>query len=82
MTDHLNFIRRKSSKDHNRTALAEHDVQKAMAGKKGGKNKYGYRPARGKAQPSSSGSAETATSSGPLYSEIHHNENAFEFMFS
>ena len=52
LTDHLNFTRRKSSKDRNRTALAEHDVQKALAGKKGGKNKYGYRPAWGKAQPS------------------------------
>ena len=49
--------------------------------KKGGKNKYGYRPARGKAQPSSSRSMETATTSGPLYSEIHHNENKFELMF-
>ena len=50
MTDHLNFIRKKSSKVSKRTALAEHDVQKATAGKKGGKNKYGYRPARGKGQ--------------------------------
>ena len=81
MTDHLNFIRKKSSKVSIRTALAEHDVQKATAGKKGGKNKYGYRPARGKAQPSSSRSTETATTSGPLYSEIHHNENKFELMF-
>ena len=81
MTDHLNFIRKKSSKVSKRTALAELDVQEAMAGKKGGKNKYGYRPARGKAQPSLSGSTETATTSGPLYSEIHHNENKFELMF-
>ena len=34
MTDHLNFIRKKSSKVSKRTALAEHDVQKATAGKK------------------------------------------------
>ena len=81
MTDHLNFIKKKSSKVRKRTALAEHDMQKATAGKKGGKNKYGYRPARGKAQPSSSASAETATTSGPLYSDIHHNENEFELMF-
>lgn len=49
------------------------------AGKKGGKNKYAYRPARGMAQPSSSDSAETAST--PLYSEIYHNENLFELMF-
>ena len=81
MTDHLNFIRKKSSKVGKRTALAEHDVQKATAGKKGGKNKYGYRPASGEAQSSSSASAETANTSEPLYSEIHHNENEFELMF-
>ena len=74
---HLNFVRSKSGQVHKRTALAEHDVQKATAGKKGGRNKYGYRPARGKAQPSSSASAQT----GPLYSEIHHNENPFELVF-
>ena len=54
---HLNFVRSKSGQVHKRTPLAEHDVQKATAGKKGGRNKYGYRPARGKAQPSSSASA-------------------------
>ena len=77
LTEHLNFVRSKSGQVRKRTALAEHDVQKATAGKKGGRNKYGYRPARGKAQPSSSASAQT----GPLYSEIHHNENPFELVF-
>ena len=62
-------------------ALSEHNVQKPMAGKKGEKNKYGYGPERGKAPPSLSASAETATSLGLLNSEIHHNENAFELMF-
>lgn len=76
---HLDFIRKKSKKNRNRTALAEHDVRKETAGKKGGKNKYAYRPARGMAQPSSSDSAETASI--PLYSEIYHNENLFELMF-
>lgn len=60
-------------------AHAEHDVQKETAGKKGGKNKYAYQPARGMAQPSSSDSAETAST--PLYLEIYHNENLFELMF-
>lgn len=66
-------------KDHNRTALAKHHVQKETAGKKGGKNNYAYRPTRGMAQPSSSDSMETAST--PLYSEIYHNENLFELMF-
>ena len=76
---HLDFIRKKSRKDCNSMALAEHDVLKETAGKKGGKNKYTYWPARGMAQPSSSDFAETAST--PLYSEIYHNENLFELMF-
>ena len=76
---HLDFMRKESKKNRNRTALAEHDICKETAGKKGGKNKYGYRPARGMAQPSSSDSVETAST--PLYSEIYHNENLFELMF-
>ena len=51
---HLDFIKKKSRKDRNRTALAEHDVRKTTTTKKGGKNKYVYRPARGMAQPNSS----------------------------
>ena len=39
---HLDFIRTKSRKDRNRTALAEQDVRKETAGKKGGKNKNAY----------------------------------------
>ena len=31
-----------------KTALAEYEVRKEIAGKKGDKNKYPYRPARGK----------------------------------
>ena len=77
LTEYLNFVRSKSGQVCKRTALAEHDVQKATAGKKGGRNKYGYRPAKGKAQPSSSASEQT----GPLYSEIHNNENPFELVF-
>ena len=77
LTEHLNFVRSKSGQVRKRTALAEHDVQKATAGKKDGRNKYGYRPAKGKAEPSSSASEQT----GPLYSEIHHNENPFELVF-
>lgn len=45
---HLNFIRKKSAKGHDRTAFAKYEVRKEIAGKKGGKNKYPYRPARDK----------------------------------
>ena len=76
---HLDFIRKKSKKVCSRTALAEHDVRKETAGKKGGKNKYPYRPARSKATTSTSVSTEVADT--PLYSEIYHNENSFELMF-
>lgn len=39
---HLNFIRKKSRKGHGKTALAEYEVRKETAGRKGGKNKYTY----------------------------------------
>ena len=74
---HLDFIRGKSRKDHNRTALAEHDVCKETAGKKGGKKKYAYQPPRGMAQPISSDSAQTART--PLYWEIYLSD-LFELM--
>ena len=45
---HLDFIRKKSRKVHSNTAPAEYEVRKEIAGKKGGKNKYPYRPMRGK----------------------------------
>jgi len=76
---HLDFIRKKSKKVCSRTALAEHDVRKETAGKKGGKNKYPYRPARGK--PTTSTSVSTEVADTPLYSEIYHNENSFVLMF-
>lgn len=79
LASHLDFIRKKKKKVCSKTALAEHDVQKNTAGKKGGTNKYPYRPSRGKAAPSSSESTEVGDT--PLYSEIFHNENPFELMF-
>lgn len=79
---HLDFIRKKTKKGRSRTALAEHDVRKETAGKKGSKNKYVYRPARGKASSSSNPTVEEdQASQTPLYSEIYHNENLFVLMF-
>ncbi|KAK2573502.1 hypothetical protein P5673_001159 [Acropora cervicornis] len=76
---HLDFIRRKSRKDRNRTILAECHVQRETAGTEGGKSKYPHRPARAIAQPNSGDSPETAST--PLHLEIYHNENLFELMF-
>lgn len=81
---HLNFIKKKSRKSHSKTALADYEVRKTLAGKKGGKNKYPYRPARGK-QTSPSGTIahteEEQANTNPLYTEIYHYENPFIFMF-
>ena len=59
--------------DCNRMAVAECNICKEIAGKKGGKNMYTYQTVRGMAQPCDS--AETGSSW--LYSEIEHNENLF-----
>lgn len=81
---HLNFIRKKSTKGHSKTAHAEYEVWKEIAGKKGGKNKHPYRPARGK-ETSPRGTItrtqEDQANTNPLYTEIYHNENTFNLMF-
>lgn len=81
---HLNFIKKKSRKRHSKTALAEYEVRKTLAGKKGAKKKYPYRPARGK-ETSPSGTIthteEEQANTNPLYTEIYHNENPFILMF-
>ena len=75
---HLNFVERKSRRNGGgRTALAEHDVNKKTAGKKGGKNKNNYRPARGKDVVAS----DEARQGNPLFSAIHHNNNPFVLRF-
>ena len=81
---HLNFIKKKSTKGHRKTALVEYEVRMEIAGKKGGKNKYPYRPARGK-ETSPTGTItrtqEEQANTNPLYTEIYHNENTFILMF-
>lgn len=82
LSAHLDFIRKKSKKVHSRMALAEHDVRKETAGKKGGKHKYAYRPAREKVPSNTSERAEEDQASPTqLYSEIYHNKNLFVLMF-
>ena len=59
-------------------------TRKEIAGKKGDKNKYPYRPARGK-ETSPTGTItcteEEQANTNPLYTEIYHNENPFILMF-
>lgn len=81
---HLNFIRKKARKGNSKTALAEYEVRKETAGKKGGKNKYTYRPARGKETSKGGPTARTEekqANANSLYTEIYHNENPFILMF-
>ena len=81
---HLNFVRKKSTKGHNKTSLAEYEVRKEIAGKKGGRNKYPYRPAKGK-ETSPTGTItrteEEQANTNPLYTEIYHYDNPFILMF-
>lgn len=72
---HFDFLRKKIKKGKGLTALAEHDVNKNTAGKKGSRNKNSYRPERG-----SSGDGKT-NQGGQLFTEIHHNDNNFVLMF-
>ena len=59
-------------------------TRKETAGKKGDKDKYPYRPARGK-ETSRTGTItrteEEQANINPLYTEIYHNENPFILMF-
>ena len=44
LEQHIQFISKSSAKKRPRSALAEANLNKEVAGKKGGKNKYPYRP--------------------------------------
>ena len=79
---HLNFIRKISTKGHSllNTTLA----RKEIAGKKGDKSKYPYRPAKCK-ETSPTGTItrteEEQANTNLLYTEIYYNENPFILMF-
>ena len=73
---HLLFMEGKSGwRLPRHTALAEHNVDKNTAGKK---NKYNYRPARGR--QGASDRQEPATPTQP-FTAIHHNDNPFVLRF-
>lgn len=68
---------KKKSNKGGRTALAEQDVNKHTAGKKGARNKNSYRPERRNNSVAAVGSNDQA---GQIFTEIHHNENQFVLM--
>ena len=76
LSTHFNFLKKKSNKG-GRTALAEHDVNKHTAGKKGSRNKNSYRPKRESRSAAAVGTSNQARQS---FTEIHHNENQFALM--
>lgn len=76
LSTHFNFLKKKSNKG-GRAALAEHDVNKHTAGKKGSRNKDSYRPER---ESSSAAAAGTSNEASQTFTEIHHNENQFDLM--
>ena len=75
LSTHFNFLKKKSKKGSH-TALAEYDVNKNTAGKKGARNKNSYRPER-----YCSSGVEPSNQARQTFTEIHHNENQFVLMF-
>ena len=70
---HLNHVTKKSGPKFTKAALAEANVDKQRAGKKGGRNKTKYRPSKQQTTPAE---VEKPRSQG-LYTHIHHNDNPF-----
>ena len=79
LEQHIQFISKPSAKKGARSALAEANVHKEVAGKKGGKNKYPYRPSRSQQEVAdkASGQGLSQSSTGYTYKEIHHKDNPF-----
>ena len=71
---HVRFVVSAASHQaKSKTALAEANVNKGIAGKKGSRNKTPYRP-----QPiRATHKTNDAASSKKIYNEIHHNDNPF-----
>ena len=84
LNEHLKFIGKNGKNSDgskcSRSALAEADIDKKVAGKKGSTNKYRYRPTsagdKSTASPDN-GAQSTSQLQSRLYSEIHHNDNPF-----
>ena len=81
LEQHIQFISKPSAKKSPRSALVEANVNKEVAGKKGGKNKYPYpyQPSRSQQEVANiaSGQGLSQSSTGYTYKEIHHNDNPF-----
>lgn len=77
---HLDFIRKRFKRDGNRTSLAEYNVRKDTAGKKGARNKVSYRAERAKGRSASSTEGKGNNQNQP-FTEIHHNDNQFNLLF-
>ena len=61
-----------------RSSLVEANVNKNVAGKKGAKSKYPYRPPRSETPEHAQAQERSNNGSGRyLYNEIHHNDNPF-----
>ena len=70
---HLNHVAKKSGPRCTKAALAEANVDKQRAGKKGGRNKTRYRPSKQQTTPTE----VQKQRSHDLYTHIHHNDNPF-----
>ena len=76
LEEHIRFITKSSNQKGQRSALAEANVNKTVAGKKGSTCRYPYCP-----QPSVQQQSFTERASqqpaGQMYTQIHHNDNPF-----
>lgn len=70
----FDFMKKKKA-GKNRTEMAQPNVKLEVAAKKGGCNKFGYRPPRGSA------AKQQANKPSLWYSALHHNSNRFYLQF-
>ena len=78
LEQHIQFISKPSVKGP-RSTLAEANVNKGVAGKKGGKSEYSHRPLRSQQEVADkpSGQSLSQSSTRYTYNKIHHNDNPF-----
>ena len=81
LASHLDFIRKKFKGKESHTSLAEYNVNKVTAGKKGARNKVPFRASRGDASKSTSNSSEKNDLTKQPFTEIYHNDNQFVLQF-
>lgn len=76
LEEHISHITKSSRKKGQRTTLAEANVNKAVAGKKGSTCRYPYRPQLSVQRQSVTERASKQPAS-HMYTQIHHNDNPF-----